>query len=219
MIDTTGAQPVGPRSPVAVLEPWIASRLAPLDAVIADAAPRGDYDLNPDHRPARDKPLAEAAVLVPLVERPGGLTVLLTRRADTLRRHSGQVAFPGGRCDPGETVVETALREAEEEVALDRAFVRPVGLSDPYETGTGFRIAPVVAFVREGFTLRAATAEVADVFETPFAWLMDAANHQRRHHDGADGLRRHFYAMPWEDRLIWGATAGMLRGLYERLFG
>ena len=209
---------VTPTSPVAELEPWIAARLHPL----ADYDPRAnrlrsDYDLNPDMASRATAPHA-AAVLVGLVERETGLTVLLTRRADTLSRHSGQVAFPGGRCDPGETPWETALREAHEEVGLDPRYVRIVGLGDLYETGSGFRITPVVGFVRPGFALTLSQAEVAEAFETPFAFLMDPANHELRSLQSAEGVRR-FYAMPHDQRLIWGATAGMLRGLYERLFG
>lgn len=204
-------------APPRELEPWIARRLLPLDAQapVADAR-HSDWDLNRGLARPGAVP-TDAAVLVPLVERPGGLTVLLTRRADTLARHTGQVAFPGGRADAGESAVQTALREAEEEVGLDRRHVRPVGLGDAYETVTGFRVTPVVAFVTPPFALAPAPAEVAEVFEPPFAWLMDAANHQLRDTPAPDGSSRRFYAMPWEGRLIWGATAGMLRGLSLRL--
>ena len=112
--------------------------------------------------------LCNAAVLVPLVERDTGLTVLLTRRSDSLKRHSGQVAFPGGKADPGEAPVDTALRETWEEIGLDGAFIRPLGVADTYETGTGFAITPVVALVRPGFTLLRHEVEVAEIFETPF---------------------------------------------------
>lgn len=211
---------VTPCSSVAVLEPWITDRLHPLSEYDPAARRlRSDYDLNPHARPLMAGPLHPAAVLVPLVEREAGLTVLLTRRADTLKRHSGQVAFPGGRCDPGETPWDTALREAEEEIGLDRAFVRLVGMADPYETVTSFTVTPVVGFVRPGFQVRAAEAEVAEVFETPFAWLMDPANHERREGTAPDGSARRYYVMPHDGRMIWGATAGMLRGLYETLFG
>jgi 8-oxo-dGTP pyrophosphatase MutT (NUDIX family) len=163
--------------------------------------------------------LKPAAVLVPLVEHAAGLTVLLTRRADSLRAHTGQVAFPGGRCDPGETPWETALREAQEEIGLEPEWVTLAGLSTRYQTLSGFDITPVVGFVRPGFTLRPNPAEVADVFETPFAFLMDPQNHERRTREMPDGMRRHFYAMPHDGRLIWGVTAGMLRILYERMTG
>jgi 8-oxo-dGTP pyrophosphatase MutT (NUDIX family) len=214
MIDTVTAV-----SPIAVLEPFIAARLRPLSAYDpGEAPPRSDFDLNPQSR-LHDRPLTPAAVLVGLVEREAGLTVLLTRRSDALRKHSGQVAFPGGRMDPGETPAQAALRESWEEVGLDQHFVRLAGLGDAYETGTGFSITPVVGFIRTGFTLQAYDAEVAEIFETPFAFLMDAANHQLRSMKAADGIERSFYAMEHEGRTIWGATAGMLRGLRERIFG
>jgi 8-oxo-dGTP pyrophosphatase MutT (NUDIX family) len=158
-------------------------------------------------------------VLVGLVEREEGMTVLLTRRSDTLRSHTGQIAFPGGRCDPGETPWETALREAQEEVTLDPRFVTLAGLLHGYRTVTGFHVTPVVGFIDPAATFEASPDEVADVFETPFAFLMDPGNHQRQHRDLPDGERRFFYAMPWNERFIWGATAGMLRALYERLHG
>lgn len=201
----------------AALERRILERLHPLDAAVGD--PGGsDFELNPHLRTPREA-LVDAAVLVPIVLRPAGPSVLFTRRADTLVRHSGQVSFPGGRCDPGETPVETALREAEEEVALDRRFVRPLALADAYETVTGFRIAPVVALVEPGFTLLAAPAEVAEVFEAPWNWLMEPAN-QVLHTREADAVspRRSWYALDWQGRDIWGATAGVLRGLWRRLY-
>ena len=158
-------------------------------------------------------------MLVPLVEHEAGVTVLLTRRADTLRSHTGQIAFPGGRCDPGEMPWETALREAREEVGLDPSYVTLAGLSSAYQTGTGYDITPVVGFVTPGFALTPSPAEVAEVFETPFAFLMDPLNHQRHMREGTGGMRRYFYAMPYESRNIWGVTAGILRILYERLYG
>jgi 8-oxo-dGTP pyrophosphatase MutT (NUDIX family) len=153
------------------------------------------------------------------VEREAGLTVLLTRRSAALRKHSGQIAFPGGRMDAGETPAQTALRESWEEVGLDHTYVRLVGLGDAYETGTGFSITPVVGFIRPGFTLQAYDAEVAEIFETPFAFLMDAANHQLRAMTAPDGVERRFYAIEHDGRTIWGATAGMVHGLRERIFG
>ena len=146
--------------------------------------------------------------------------MLLTRRADTLRRHTGQVAFPGGRCDPGETPWETALREAQEEIGLDPTHVELVGLSTPYRTaGTGYQITPVVGFVSPGFTLTPNPDEVADIFETPFGFLMDPANLEQQERETPAGDRRRFYAATWEGQYIWGATAGMLRALYDRLYG
>ena len=200
----------------AELERRIVSRLLPLDVDPGEAG--SDFDLNPDMAGAQQPMLADAAVLVPLVLRPQGVAAMFTLRTHTLSRHAGQVAFPGGRCDPGETPVETALREAEEEVALARDYVRPLALAGRYVTGTGYRITPVVAFVREGFTLAAAPAEVAEVFETPWAWLMNAANVALGERTFAGRVRR-FHSYDWEGRSIWGATAGMLQHLRERLYG
>lgn len=199
----------------AEMRAWIASKLDPIETW--DPAHRSVHsDVEPNET---GKPLAPAAVLVPLVEHEEGVTVLLTRRADTLRNHTGQVAFPGGRCEPGELPWETALREAHEEVGLEPGHVTIAGLSTGYQTRTGFDITPVVAFVRPGFALVPNPDEVADVFETPFAFLMDPQNYERRFMEQAAGLRRYFYAMTYEDQTIWGATAGMLRILYERLYG
>lgn len=201
------------------IEALIRSRLHPLEAYDpVTRKVRSDRELSPEGWPKPTGPLHPAAVLIPLVEREEGLTVLLTRRAEGMRNHSGQIAFPGGRADPGEAPWDTALREAEEEIGLGAGFVRLAGLTDPYETVTGFSITPVVGFVRPGFTLTLEAAEVAEVFEAPFAFIMDPANHERRSRDFGDGLDRQFFAIAHEDRLIWGATAGMLRMLYERLF-
>ncbi len=206
-----------PGAPVSELEPYLAGRLDPLGPFPSEAS-RSDFDLNPQGRVV-GRVLTAAAVLVPLVERPSGLTVLLTRRSDSLKRHSGQVAFPGGKAEPGETPVETALRETFEEIGVQRRFIRPIGMADTYETGTGFAITPVVALVSPEFEIVRQEAEVAEVFETPFAFLMDPANHELRVMKASDGIERRFYAMPYEERTIWGATAGMVRGLYDRWFG
>ena len=203
----------------AELRAWIISRLDPIETYDpANRTVHSDFDLNPSQRPP-ERDLSPAAVLVPLVEHEAGVTVLLTRRSDTMRSHTGQVAFPGGRCDPGELPWETAIREAQEEIGLDPGHVALAGLSSAYQTGSGFDITPVVAFVRPGFTITPNPDEVAQVFETPLAFLMDPQNHQRRFRDMEDGQRRHFYAMPYEGQLIWGATAAMLRQLYVRLYG
>lgn len=195
-------------------------RLSPIlsaaDLVAAVPAKVGDFALNgPAPRPdALSRP---AAVLAPIVARPQGLTVLLTLRASHLRAHSGQVAFPGGKIDLDETPQEAALREAREEIGLDETYVEPLGWLDPYLTGTGFRIAPLVALVDPAFSLTVNRLEVDDVFETPFAFLMDPANHKLNQLEWQGRLRT-FYAMPHGDRYIWGATAGILRNMYERLF-
>jgi 8-oxo-dGTP pyrophosphatase MutT (NUDIX family) len=158
-----------------------------------------------------------AAVLLPIVKRAQGLTVLLTLRASDLRAHSGQVAFPGGKIDPGEAPREAALREAREEIGLEERFVELLGWLDPYLTGTGFRVAPLVGLVEPSFALKVNKLEVEEVFETPFGFLMDPANHHLDEREW-QGRRRKFYAMPHEGRYIWGATAGILRNLYEKLF-
>lgn len=182
------------------------------------AALRSDDDLNPHLPPASDGPvLKAAAVLVPVVMREPELTVLLTLRTEHLPSHAGQVAFPGGKIDEGETPVAAALREAHEETGLERSFVDPQGFLDVYQTRTGFRIVPVVALVAPGFTLTPEPKEVADVFEVPLSFLMDRANHQR-HTRQWQGFDRQFYAMPYGERYIWGATAGMLRNFHDRMY-
>ena len=196
----------------------LAQRL-PADAFAADVAPRvSDYALNgplPDSLAiARARP---AAVIAPIVARPEGLSVLLTLRAAHLRTHSGQVAFPGGKIDHGETALETALREAREEIGLASSLVEPLGWLDPYLTGTGYRVAALVALIDPAFAPTPNPDEVADAFETPFAFLMDAANHRLEERQWR-GRTRKFYAMPYGERYIWGVTAGILRNLYERLF-
>jgi 8-oxo-dGTP pyrophosphatase MutT (NUDIX family) len=197
----------------------IAERLDPADSWDPAGLPgHSDFDLNPQFRPTDPPLLRDAAVLIPIIDRPEGLSVILTRRSDTMTSHSGQIAFPGGRLDEGEEPVGAALREAWEEIGLERSFVDPLGLSTRYETVTGYVVTPVVGLVRPGFALQANPSEVAEVFETPFAFLMDPANHKRESYE-RNGERRWFYAMPWEDRYIWGATAGMLRALWNRLYG
>jgi 8-oxo-dGTP pyrophosphatase MutT (NUDIX family) len=206
--------------PSAELREWIAGHLDPLEATVRGGdTVRSDFDLNPAHAPREPIELTPAAVLMGLVERPAGLSVILTRRADTLRRHTGQIAFPGGKCDPGETPWETALREANEEIGLDPECARLAGLCSAYQTQTGFHITPVVAFIDPQAAFLPNPDEVADIFETPFGFLMDPANHEQHDRETPAGDRRKFYAMTWEDRFIWGATAGMLRALYDRLYG
>jgi len=179
--------------------------------------PQGDHALNPDLTAAPVKAKA-AAVLVPLVARDEGVNVLLTLRTSKLRNHAGQVAFPGGRMDPeDETPAHTALREAHEEIGLPADHVDVTGYLDPYQSGTGYRIIPVVGMVRPGFPLQLNPHEVDDAFEVPLAFLMEAANH-KRHRWERDGVMRESWAMPYGERFIWGVTAGILRHMWERLY-
>ncbi|WP_374307063.1 CoA pyrophosphatase [Methylocella sp.] len=159
-----------------------------------------------------------AAVLIGLVAHEDGVGVLLTRRSATLRVHAGQIAFPGGRIEPEDAgPVGAALREAREEIGLDPSRVEPLGFLAPYVTGTGFRVAPVVARIVPPLELDLNPHEVESVFEAPFAFLMDAANHSIDTREFGGRLRR-FHAMAYGEHYIWGATAGMLRNLYERLY-
>ena len=165
---------------------------------------------------AREQPIRPAAVLIPVVEHPQP-TVLLTQRAGHLADHAGQIAFPGGKIDATDaSPLDAALREAWEEIGLDRAFVDPIGYLDLYGTGFGFRILPTVARVRPGFALNINHSEVDDAFEVPLAFLMNPMNHQI-HSKEFRGMERTYYAMPYAERYIWGATAGILRILYERI--
>jgi 8-oxo-dGTP pyrophosphatase MutT (NUDIX family) len=165
---------------------------------------------------AREQPIRPAAVLIAVVDHPQP-TVLLTQRAAHLHDHAGQISFPGGKIDPQDaSPLDAALREAWEEIGLAREFIDPIGYLDLYGTGFGFRILPTLARIRPGFSLRISEGEVDDAFEVPLAFLMDAANHQV-HSKEFRGIMRSYYAMPFEQHYIWGATAGMLRVLYERI--
>ncbi|MFB9952272.1 CoA pyrophosphatase [Rhizobium puerariae] len=179
----------------------------------------GDHLLNPTLVDfAAGLKLKDAAVLVPVVDDGDEAKVILTQRTSNLRKHSGQIAFPGGAIDPEDFSPEqAALREAEEEIGLDRSFVEPLSRLPTYYAATGFRITPVLSVVRRGFHLTLNPTEVDEVFEVPLSFLMNEANHQRGSRD-FDGTERHFYLMPYEDRNIWGITAGILRTLYERLY-
>ncbi|MCU0968643.1 MAG: CoA pyrophosphatase [Rubrivivax sp.] len=179
-----------------------------------------------DGRIGPDRPMSAAAVLVALVERDGGLGVLLTRRTEHLRDHAGQISFPGGRAEAGDAdAAATALREAEEEIGLSPACVEVIGRLPDYTTVTRFVVAPVVGLVRPPFALRPDPSEVAEAFEVPLAFLMNPAHH-RRHQFVFEGGQRQFLSMPWQgappgeatrEYFIWGATAAMLRNLYHFL--
>lgn len=181
-------------------------------------------EISTEHR-FIDRPPAQAAVLVPLVQREE-LMVLLTRRTDHLRDHAGQVSFPGGRVEPEDVdVVATALRETQEEIGLDARHVQVLGQLPTYTTGSGFVVTPVVSLVQPGFELALDAFEVAEAFEVPLAYLMTPAHH-RWHALERDGARREFLSMPWEGLasdgtprrfFIWGATAAMLRNFYRFL--
>jgi 8-oxo-dGTP pyrophosphatase MutT (NUDIX family) len=176
---------------------------------------RGDHDLNPGM--AKPTELVPAAVLVPIVERQGGLTILLTQRTDHLSAHAGQISFPGGRMEDIDASVEdAALRETEEEVGLRRQHIELVGQLDLYVTRTGFEVTPVVGIVTPPFAIKPDPFEVAEVFEVPLSFIIDPKNHQKQSRL-YKGIERKFYVLPYEDRYIWGATAGMLVNLSEVL--
>lgn len=163
-------------------------------------------------------PLRDAAVLVPVVDHPGEATVLLTKRTDRLRSHSGQVAFPGGRIDPTDVTPEdAALRETMEEIGLPASRIEIVGRMPDYLTGSAYRIAPVLGVVRPGFRLAINQDEVDHAFEVPLRFLMDPANH-RRESAIWNERERFYYDISYDDRRIWGVTAGILRMLYNRLY-
>ena len=179
---------------------------------------RGDHDADPVmQKIAQVRPIRPAAVLVPIVDHPEP-TVLLTQRAQHLPNHPGQVSFPGGKIESSDAdPLAAALRETEEEIGLDRGHVEPLGYLDLYMTTLGYRIVPTIARVKPGFTLTINHSEVDAAFEVPLAFLMNPANHQV-HSKEFRGMERSYYAMPFAERYIWGATAGILRVLYERIY-
>jgi 8-oxo-dGTP pyrophosphatase MutT (NUDIX family) len=188
---------------------WVLQRLcAPLDAAELDF-------LRYVHPP--EQSVTPAAVLVPLINRSAGVTVMLTQRTTHLNDHAGQISFPGGRVEEGDADrIQTALREAEEETGLDRVAVQVVGSLPDYDIPTGFRVTPVVGWIEPPVRFDPDPFEVAEVFEVPLGHFLDPANHQR-HSDMVNGRRRNYYAMPYQQRHIWGATAGMLFTLYRAL--
>jgi len=186
------------------------------DASIAPQ--RGDHDADPVMRKiAEVRPIRPAAVLVPVVDHPEP-TVLLTQRAQHLPDHPGQVSFPGGKIDKSDaSPLASALREAQEEIGLDRSFVTPIGYLDLYMTTLGYRIVPVIARVAPGFALTLNESEVDAVFEVPLGFLMDQNNVERHSRDW-QGMTRHYYAITFGERYIWGVTAGILRNLHDRIY-
>jgi 8-oxo-dGTP pyrophosphatase MutT (NUDIX family) len=180
---------------------------------------RSDDDLNPEARAIPyDTAPKPAAVLVPIVRRDPELTVLLTLRTGALTSHAGQIAFPGGKIDDDDAgPAEAALREAWEEIGLDAAHVETLGYLDRYLTRTAYSVVPVVALVTQGFILTPHADEVSDIFEVPLRFLMTSENHHIHSLDWR-GRMRQFYAMPFGERYIWGATAGMIKNLYDRLY-
>lgn len=188
-----------------------------LDLLRASLLPEpspGDFVLEDG---ADGQSLTPAAVLFPIVLRDGAKTVLLTQRTAHLKDHAGQISFPGGRVESSDvSPVHTALRETEEEIGLDRRHIDILGFLPEYRTGTGFRVTPVVGIVHPPFELNLDAFEVAEAFEVPLDFLLDPANHQR-HSMHYRGALRHYLAMPYGERFIWGATAGMIRSLTERL--
>ena len=179
---------------------------------------RGDHDIEPTMQAiANIRPIRPAAVLIPVVERAEPM-VLLTQRTVHLNDHAGQIAFPGGKIDATDaTPMAAALREADEEIGLGSGLITPIGYLDIYMTTRGYRILPTVARVKPDFNLTLNADEVEAAFEVPLGFLMEEANHQR-HSREWNGLMRHYYAMPFGDRYIWGVTAGILRNLWERIY-
>jgi 8-oxo-dGTP pyrophosphatase MutT (NUDIX family) len=195
---------------------FVVERLATALARPPAERPRGDHDLNPGFSSPTKTP-TQAAVLVPLIRRPEGLQVLLTQRTAHLKDHAGQISFPGGRAEPEDKdPTATALRETLEEVGLPPEFVRVLGRLDNYVTSTGYEVSPVVGLIQPPFPVTPDPNEVAEVFEVPLAFLVDPANHER-HSREWQGRTRFYYVLPYQDRYIWGATAGMLVNLSNLL--
>ena len=195
------------------------ARNAPTALQDPDAVPdKGDHELNLEMKALwAVRPIRPAAVLVPVVDRAEP-TVLLTQRAAHLPQHPGQISFPGGKIEPSDaTPLAAALREAHEEVGLDTRFVEPIGYLDLYMTTQGYRIVPSVARILPDYRLTLNPSEVDEAFEVPLQFLMEPANHQKHSRDW-EGITRYYFAIPFEQRQIWGVTAGILRNLYEKVY-
>ena len=203
-VDNSGLRPIS--------RDWIAERLNRQGLLPADV----DFPLYA--HPTERNPVA-AAVLVPVVNQPGGPTLLFTQRTSHLHDHAGQISFPGGKVDDGDADrVATALREAEEETGIDRSRVQVIGRLPDFDIQTGFRVTPVVGWVEPPFELTPDPFEVAEIFEVPLEFFLDPENH-RRHRDELNGRVRHYFSMAYGERNIWGATAGILHSLYRILTG
>ncbi|WP_226780034.1 CoA pyrophosphatase [Oceaniglobus trochenteri] len=188
-----------------------------LAALERSGAASSDFDLNPGTVLPPGRRLRGAGVMVPVIDTPAGPQVILTKRSSALKHHPGQIAFPGGKIDDTDAdATAAALREAQEEIGLDRANVEPLGILPPHETVTGFTVTPVLAMVREEFTARAEPGEVAEVFRVPLSHVTDPAQFtvQSRHWRG---VQRHYYTVPFGPYYIWGATARILRSLAARM--
>ena len=189
---------------------WLRRHFA--ESPVSVEAVYGDEDARPD-----PTFLKAAAVLVPIVTRPDELTVLFTRRTAHLRSHSGQISFPGGRIEEGDASEQAAaLRETQEEIGIAGSSIEVIGRLADYHTRTGFRVTPVVGLVAVPFALRVDAREVDEVFEVPLSFLLDPANHQK-HSREFQGRQREYYAIPYREHYIWGATAGMLVNFYRHL--
>ena len=191
-------------------------------AALLGPGERSDFDLHPHGRPgyvAAERKLKPAGVLVPIVNRPDGPTILLTQRTAHLKKHAGQISFPGGGWEVQDPHLEaTALRETEEEIGLHQRHIEVLGQLSLYETSTAYGVTPVVGWVEPPFNLTVDPFEVAEAFEVPLGWIMQRENHQTESRV-RDGRRRHYYVLPYEGRFIWGATAGMLVNLVDVLEG
>jgi len=210
-IDQIGAEP--PIEPERLQLDWITERFANPPSVWFPEN-FGELPIRPDLKTWRP-----AAVLIPIVPRPEGLSLLMTQRTEHLQHHPGQISFPGGRVEEKDySHVEAALRETEEEIGLSRNQVQVIGTLPEYRTGTGYTITPIVSILHLPFELRFDPFEVAEVFEVPLSFLMNGSHHQVRIMKlPTMSEKRKFYTMPYEDRFIWGATAGILRNLYHFL--